>query len=269
MPMKSIKELMDLSGRTVLITGGAGHIGKAMGAAVAELGASVAVVDIDQVSCKATASLFAETHGVSCAGFPVDLAEEAAVRALPLQVAERLGGLDVLINCAAFVGTTNLEGWVVPFADQSVDTWRKAMEVNLTSVFALTQSATPLLKASGHGSIINVSSIYGVYAPDLRLYEGTGMGSPAAYAASKGGLLQFTRWCSTVLAPDIRVNAITPGGVFRNQDEAFVDRYEQKTPLQRMASEEDFKGAACFLASDLSAYVTGQNLIVDGGFGAW
>lgn len=267
--MRSVKELMDLSGRTVLITGGAGHIGRTMGAAVAELGASVAVVDMDQASCEAAAAVLAETYGVDCDGFAVDLVEESAVRALPVQVAERLGGVDVLINCAAFVGTTNLEGWVVPFAEQSVDTWRKAMEVNLTSVFALTQSATILLKASGHGSIINVSSIYGVYAPDLRLYEGTGMGSPAAYAASKGGLIQFTRWCSTVLAPGIRVNAITPGGVFRNQDERFVDRYVQKTPLQRMATEEDFKGAVCYLASDLSAYVTGQNLCVDGGWGVW
>jgi NAD(P)-dependent dehydrogenase (short-subunit alcohol dehydrogenase family) len=95
------------------------------------------------------------------------------------------------------------------------------------------------------------------------------MNNPAAYAASKGGLIQFTRWCSTVLAPDIRVNAVTPGGVFRNQDENFVERYIEKTPLKRMASEEDLKGAVCFLASDLSTYVTGQNLIVDGGFGVW
>jgi len=267
--MRSVKELMNLAGRTVAITGGAGHIGRAMGDAVAELGASVAVIDLNPEACEETATRLAEKHGVKSAGFPVDLAEETAVRELPGQVAERLGGLDVLVNCAAFVGTSGLEGWVVPFEEQSVDTWRKAMEVNLTSVFTLTQAATPLLKASGYGSIINVSSIYGVYGPDLRLYEGTGMGSPAAYAASKGGLIQFTRWCSTVLAPDVRVNAITPGGVARNQDERFVERYEGKTPLQRMATEEDFKGAVCYLASDLSAYVTGQNIILDGGWGVW
>lgn len=267
--MRSVKELMSLAGRTVAITGGAGHIGRAMADAVAELGASVAVIDLNPEACEDTATGLSEKHGVKSVGFPVDLAEETAVRELPVQVAECLGGLDVLINCAAFVGTSGLEGWVVPFEEQSVDTWRKAMEVNLTSVFTLTQAVAPLLKESGHGSIINVSSIYGIYGPDLRLYEGTGMGSPAAYAASKGGLLQFTRWCSTVLAPDIRVNAITPGGVSRNQDEQFVKRYEGKTPLQRMATEEDFKGAVCYLASDLSAYVTGQNIIVDGGFGVW
>ena len=95
------------------------------------------------------------------------------------------------------------------------------------------------------------------------------MNNPAAYAASKGGLLQFTRWCATVLAPEIRVNAITPGGVFRNQDGSFVERYIEKTPLKRMAREEDFKGVVSFLASDLSAYVTGQNIAVDGGWGVW
>ena len=267
--MRSIKELMNLAGRTVAITGGAGHIGQAMADAVSELGASVAVIDLSPEACADVATGLAEKHGIKSVGFPVDLAEEMAVRELPTQITECLGGLDVLINCAAFVGTSGLEGWVVPFEEQSVDTWRKAMEVNLTSVFTLTQAATPFLKKSGHGSIINVSSIYGVYGPDLRLYEGTGMGSPAAYAASKGGLIQFTRWCSTVLAPDIRVNAITPGGVARNQDECFVERYEGKTPMKRMATEEDFKGAVCYLASDLSAYVTGQNLIVDGGFGVW
>ncbi len=267
--MRSINQLMALNGRVVLITGGAGHIGRAMADAVAELGASVAIVDIDETSCMETSAGLSRKYDVPSAGFAVDMAEENDVCALPSAVVGQLGGLDVLVNCAAFVGTTNLEGWAVPFEDQTADTWRKAMEVNLTSVFNLSKAAAPLLKTSGHGSIINISSIYGVYAPDLRLYDDLSMGNPAAYAASKGGLIQLTRWCSTVLAPDIRVNTITPGGVFRDQDERFVDRYVKRTPLQRMATEEDFKGAVCYLASDLSAYVTGQNLIIDGGWGVW
>ena len=105
--------------------------------------------------------------------------------------------------------------------------------------------------------------------PDLRIYEGTGMGNAAAYAASKGGLLQLTRWLATTLAPRVRVNAITPGGVWRQQPEAFRKRYIDRTPLGRMATEEDFKGAVAYLASDLSRYVTGQNLVVDGGWTAW
>jgi len=267
--MRRINDLMNLRGRTVLITGGAGHIGRVMADAVAELGASIAVADLNKEKCCSTVERLAAQYGTDAAAFEVDLSDEMSVARLPDQVSVRFGGLDVLINCAAFVGTSELEGWAVPFEEQSADTWRKAMEVNLTSVFTLTQSATPQLKKNRRGCIINVASIYGVYGPDLRLYEDTEMGNPAAYAASKGGLIQFTRWCSTVLAPDIRVNAITPGGVFRGQDERFVNRYIEKTPLKRMASEEDFKGAVCFLASDLSSYVTGQNIMVDGGWGVW
>src|SRR5437870_1912890 len=114
-----------------------------------------------------------------------------------------------------------------------------------------------------------IGSIYGVVGPDLALYEGTPLGNPAAYAASKGGLLQFTRWLATSLAPRVRVNMLSPGGVERGQAEQFRTRYVAKTPLARMATEEDFKGAVAYLASDLSAYVTGQNLIVDGGWTTW
>jgi NAD(P)-dependent dehydrogenase (short-subunit alcohol dehydrogenase family) len=267
--MRTVNKLMDLSGRVALITGGAGHLGRAMADALAELGALIAIVDRTEEGCLSTVEWLAQRHPAPALPFVVDLEDELAVIALPSQVAEALGGLDILVNCAAFVGTSGLEGWGVPFENQSVDTWRRAMEVNLTAVFALTQSAAPLLKSKGHGSIINISSIYGVHGPDLSLYQGTEMNNPAAYAASKGGLLQFTRWCSTVLAPEIRVNAIIPGGVFRGQDEKFVERYVEKTPLKRMAKEEDFKGAVSFLASDLSAYVTGQNIVVDGGWGVW
>lgn len=260
---------MDLKDRCVAITGGAGNIGEALAEAVAELGASVAIIDLEEARCQSVATRLASQFQNPVAGLSADLADDDVVRALPEKIVEELGGLDVLVNCAAFVGASGLPGWVVPFEEQSLETWRRACDVNLTAVFSLTQSAVPFLCKSGRGSIINVSSIYGVYGPDLRLYDGTGMGSPAAYAASKGGVIQFTRWCATVLAPDIRVNAISPGGVFRNQDQKFVERYEQRTPLGRMATEEDFKGAVCYLASDLSAYVTGQNLCIDGGWGVW
>ena len=267
--MRSLKDLMCMDGRVVGITGGAGCIGRVMAGAVAELGAAVAVIDINRDGCVEVASGIAKEYGVRTDGFAVDLSDDSAVRELPGTIAAELGCLDVLINCAAFVGTSELDGWSVPFNEQSVATWRKALDVNLTAVFNLTQASVPYLKASEHGSIINVSSIYGLYGPDSHLYEGTAMGNPAAYAASKGGLMQFTRWCATMLAPEIRVNAITPGGVFRGQDPIFVKRYKDRTPLQRMATEEDFKGAVCYLASDLSSYVTGQNLSVDGGWGVW
>ena len=265
--MKSLKELMNLQGRVALVTGGAGHIGTAIGEALAELGAAIAVLDM--AGCEAVAERLHETYSVNTLPVQVDLNEEPAVRAAPGTVVERLGRLDILVNCAGFGRAAKLEGWVTPFEQQSADTWRKALEINLTASFVLTQACTPALRASGHGSVVNISSIYGMVGPDMRLYEGSDRGNPAAYAASKGGLLQMTRWLATVLAPDIRVNAITPGGVWRNQPQDFLDRYNARTPLGRMATEEDLKGAAAYLASDLSAYVTGHNLVVDGGWTVW
>ncbi|MEQ9125986.1 MAG: SDR family oxidoreductase, partial [Alphaproteobacteria bacterium] len=198
----------------------------------------------------------------------VDRADEEALRRLNAAL-EAAGGFAFLVNPAAFVGSSNLAGWAVPFERQAVETWRMALEVNLTAPFVLAQALAPSLARSKRGSIVNIGSIYGLVGPDMRLYEGTGMGNPAAYAASKGGLLLFTRWLATTLEPDVRVNAISPGGVARGQDSEFRDRYLTRTPLGRMAIEEDFKGAIAYLASDLSAYVTGQVLTVDGGWTAW
>lgn len=267
--MKTLKTLMNLQGRVALITGGAGHIGSAMGAALAELGAGIAVLDLNAEAAAQTAADLTAQFGVPALPLGVDLGDDDAVRAVPAAVVAGLGRLDILINNAALVGTSALKGWGVPFDEQSVDTWRLAMDVNVTAPFVLTQACHRALAAAGHGSVINIGSIYGIVAPDMSLYAGTTLGNPAAYAASKGGLLQFTRWLTTVLAPDVRVNAITIGGVSRGQAAAFQERYISRTPRGRMATEEDLKGAVAYLASDLSAYVTGHNLVVDGGWTAW
>jgi NAD(P)-dependent dehydrogenase (short-subunit alcohol dehydrogenase family) len=177
------------------------------------------------------------------------------------------GGLNILINNAALVGTSDLSGWNAPFAEQSIETWRRALEVNLTAAFELSQGLLPLLKESQGGNVVNIASIYGIHAPVWQLYEGTDMGNPAAYGVSKAGLIQLTRWLATSIAPEVRVNAIAPGGIFRNQEEEFVKRYEMMTPLGRMASEDDFRGAIAYLTSDASRYVTGQVLQIDGGWG--
>jgi len=210
-----------------------------------------------------------ETYGVETLALQADLSQDAEVVRIPAQIEERFQRLDVLINCAAFVGTDKLTGWNVCFAEQSIETWRACVDVNLNACFLLTQKCAQLLEASGRGSVINLLSIYGLVGPDWRLYEGTAMGNAGAYAASKGGLAQLTRWLSTTLAPRIRVNSITPGGVWRGQDQVFHEKYISRVPLGRMAMEEDFKGAAAYLASDLSSYVTGQNIVVDGGWTAW
>ena len=188
---------------------------------------------------------------------------------LILRINSSQEALNIVVNNAAFVGSSKLVGWNVSFEEQSLETWRRAMEVNLTAVFDLCKGLSPSLRSSSGACIINVGSIYGLYGPDWDLYSSTNMSNPAAYAASKGGLVQLSRWLATTLAPDVRVNVISPGGIFRNQDPKFVERYISKTPLQRMAVENDFKGAIAFLASDLSNFVTGQIIEVDGGWGVW
>lgn len=259
-----IREMMSLQGRVALITGGAGHIGRSMGLALNDLGARVILLDRDESVHRVAASLN------NAVGVIADLSNEHAMRAAVGTAIDGCGGrLDILINNAAFVGTSDLTGWAEPFEKQTTDTWRAALEVNLTAAFALCQQVTPALRASGHGTILNIASIYGALGPDWSFYEGTSMANPAAYAASKGGMIQMTRWLSTTLAPGIRVNAICPGGVARGQPESFVERYEARTPLGRMANEDDIAGAAAFMVSDAARYVTGQILMVDGGFSAW
>jgi len=267
--MRTIKQLMDLRNRVALITGGAGHIGHVIGGGLAELGASIAVLDIDQTTAAASCAEIARNYNVETLALAVDLTDIAAVKSVPLTVIEKFGKLDIVIHSAAYGGDTKFPGWAVPFAEQTTEAWDRALRVNLTSAFALAQAARESLIESGHGSIVLISSIYGLVGPDMSLYDGTTMTNPAGYGASKAGLLQLTRYLATVLAPQIRVNAISPGGVWRQQVEMFHDRYRARTPLGRMATEEDLKGAVAYLSSDLSSYVTGHNLVVDGGWTAW
>lgn len=251
--MRTVRQLLDLTGRRALVTGGAGHIGRAVCDALRECGATVTALDRDAKSCD-----------LAC-----DLSKEASTRAAVRKAAARMGGLDILVHCAAFVGDAKSSGWAVPFRKQTVAAWDKALRVNLTSAFTLVQEARPHLEKSGCGSVVLFSSIYGLVGPDFSLYKGTPMANPAGYGASKGGLIQLTRYLSTILAPKVRVNAISPGGVLRGQPASFRRRYQARTPLGRMAVEEDLKGAAAYLVSDASAYMTGQNLVVDGGWTAW
>ena len=145
--------------------------------------------------------------------------------------------------------------------------WKSSLEVNLICSFHLSQGLSQNLINSGKGSIINIASIYGVYRPVWSIYEGTKMGNSSAYASAKAGLIQLTKWLSSTLAPKVRVNCISPGGILRKQPKKFIFSYNKKTLLKRMAQEEDLMGIVAYLASDASSYVTGQNILVDGGWG--
>jgi NAD(P)-dependent dehydrogenase (short-subunit alcohol dehydrogenase family) len=267
--MTVLRELSDMTGRRALITGATGHLGVVFAECLAEMGADLILVDLPGSDFDSLSKKIANNWNVKVENYPCDLEVREERIKLINSVILSEKPLNVLINNAAFVGTSDLEGWNVPFKEQSLETWQRAFEVNLVAAFELSQGLLPILEDSPGANILNVASIYGLYGPDLGIYEGTSLGNPAAYSASKGGLIQFTRWLSTTIAPRVRVNAISPGGISRNQPQIFSEKYIAKVPLRRMATESDFFGAIAFLTSDLSEYVTGQVLQVDGGWGVW
>ena len=265
--MPSFLDKLRLDGRLIMLTGASGYLGQAFSPILAELGADLILVDHDSPKLRKLAEELKANYGVTVHKLPTNL-ENCKEREQLINDCRGLGNLDCLINNAAFVGSSNLTGWAVPFGEQSLDSWQSAIEVNLTAAFHLCQGLSPLLTSSKYGgSIINIGSIYAEYGPKWDLYSGTQMGNPAAYGTSKAALLQLTKWLASTLAPSVRVNAISPGGIERGQPEVFITRYTDNTLLNRMATEDDVCGALVFLISDMSLYVTGENIRVSGGWG--
>ena len=265
---KTLAQLHDLSGRWIAVTGGAGHVGQVAAQSFIELGAKVIIIDRHLEALEQVIDDLGTNNAV-----PVlcNLADQHAVAETASIIADICGGqLAGLVNNAAFVGTDNLEGWAVEFSQQSINTFEQCLTVNLTSPFQLCQACAPLLTAYGQShessSIINVSSIYAHIGPRMEMYEGTSMGNPAAYGASKAGLELSTKWLASNLAPHVRANNIVLGGIYRGQPESFLTQYNKHNLLGRMATEEDLKGAFALLASDASKYMTGQSITIDGGW---
>ena len=227
MSSRTIKNFLNLSGRVALITGAAGNLGKEMSNALAELGANLILVDHPDVDLNCLETELKELWSVKVQSYHCDLEVEKSRITLISKIRADHKKINILINNAAFIGSSKLSGWKGGLAEQSLDSWRSALEVNLTAPFHLSQQLEPLLNGSEGANIINVGSIYGIYAPDFSLYEGTEMGNPAAYGVSKAGLNHLTKWLSTSMAPNIRVNSISPGGISRNQPNEFVKNKSQ------------------------------------------
>jgi NAD(P)-dependent dehydrogenase (short-subunit alcohol dehydrogenase family) len=274
MPETSFRALFDLAGKTAVVTGASGIIGRRFAAGLAEFGAALALVDLDVDAAGALAAELARRHAVKAIGIGCDIADPEAVRRMADTVETRLGGAQILMNNAATKGG-DLDAFFAPVERFDLKTWRDVMAVNLDGMFLVAQALGGRMAERGGGSIIQTASIYGLMAPDQRIYEGSEyngrpINTPAVYTASKAGVIGLTRHLATYWAErGVRVNTLTPGGVSSGQNSEFSRRYAARIPLGRMAEADDMVGAAVFLASDASRYVTGQNIVVDGGLSAW
>ena len=272
---KTYTSRFDLGGKTAVVTGGAGILGRHFCAGLAEAGASVAVVDVNEDAATALASELAKHHGVRALGIRCDVSDPGSVQEMVARTVEELGAIHVLHNNAA-AKSDDLEAFFAPFEEYSLDQWNRIMAVNVNGMFLVAQAVGRQMVAQGiGGSIVQTSSIYGLMGPDQRIYEGSfylgrQINTPAVYSASKAAVLGLTRYLATYWAPQgIRVNSLVPGGTESGQNEEFMRRYSARVPMGRMARAHEIVGALLYLASDASSYVTGQSLVVDGGLEAW
>ena len=267
--------LFDLRGKVAVVTGGAGILGEHFCAGLAESGANVAVVDLQAEKAQESAEMLASRYGVKAFGFGCDVSDLISVQKMVTEVVAEFGQINILHNNAAGK-SDDLDAFFAPFEEYSLDQWRKIMAVNLDGMFLVAQAIGKQMVAQGKGgSIIQTASIYGVMSPDHRIYEGSfylgrQINTPAVYTASKAAVVGLTKHLATYWAErGIRVNTLTPGGTESGQNEEFKRRYAARIPLGRMAKALEMVGALLYLASDASSYVTGQNIIVDGGLDCW
>ena len=274
----TIQDKFDLSGRAAVVTGGAGLLGKEFCRTLAEAGASVVVADLDGNAAGMVAGSLVDS-GYRAVSFPLDVTRIESARELATATVSEFGSLDILVNSAAldpkFDPDAAAKG-IAPgaFEDYPLEAWNAALGVNLTGMFLVTQACVhPMIERGKKGSIINICSTYGLNGPDQRIYIRDGVRvayKPVYYTTTKAGVLGFTKYLAAYYAETgIRVNALTPGGVFNDHEEYFVRNYAAKTIMGRMAEKDEMNGALLFLASDASSYMTGNNLVVDGGWTAW
>ena len=274
----TIMDKFKLTEKVAVVTGGGGLLGREFCRTLAEAGASIVVADLNaEAAGKMAEELTTDGYRVRMA--QTDITNPDSVHALVDTTLKAFGRLDILVNCAALdpkFDSDALAQGLAPgrFEDYPLDQWNAALNVNLTGMFLVTQACVkPMLEQGKRGSIINICSTYGLNGPDQRIYirEGKRLAfKPVYYSVTKSGVLGFTRYLAAYyMDTEIRVNALTPGGVYNNHDETFVTNYSAKTILGRMAHKDEMNGAVLFLASDASAYMTGSNVVVDGGWTAW
>ncbi len=275
--MITIMDKFNLGGRAAVVTGGIGLLGKQFCRTLAEAGAGVVVADLNTAAAEAYAAEL-RSNGYQSIGVGVDVTQPDSVQAMVESCVGEYGRLDVLVCSAAMdpkfdadnIGQQNNNA----FENYPLTAWNQALEVNLTGVFLCCQvAARQMVSQGGDGSIINICSTYGLVPPDQRIYEKPGKPKsfkPVFYTATKAGVLGLTKYIASYYAGTrIRANCLTPGGVYNNHDETFERNYSYRTIMNRMANLDEMNGALLYLASDASSYMTGGNLVVDGGWTAW
>lgn len=266
-------DIFSLKGKVAVVTGALGLLGKNHCQALSEAGANVVVCDIDENKCKE----FASTLEEKSIGISTDITKKESVTHLKEELYKVFGKVDVLVNNAAIN-----EKFEDPlhaleqskFENYPLGMWKKSLDVNVTGMFLCSQAIGTVMAEQGRGSIINIASTYGIIAPDQSIYKNKNgeqvFYKTAAYPVTKGAVIMFTKFLAAYWGEKgVRVNTLSPGGVENNQDDSFIKNYSAKTPLGRMAQPNDYKGALIFLSSDASNYMTGANLVVDGGWTAW
>ncbi len=264
----NVKNIFDLTDKTVILTGAAGYLGGNYADGLSQSGANVVLADINYQGCKKLEHKIREKYDVDPLSVKLDLTQSKSINNLVSKITKKYSDIDVLINNAAYQGTPKIR--TAGFENLTLETWNQAISVNLTGIFLLSQQIGKIMKNQKFGNIINISSIYGIVGADQRIYGKSGLNSAVFYAATKGAVLNLTRYLASFWnRTGIRVNTFSPGGVENKQDKNFVKNYSKKTMIGRMARNDEYVGALIFLASDASSYMTGSNLIIDGGWTAW
>lgn len=256
-----IKELFSLKNKVILVSGGAGNYGKCIVEGLAEADGTVIIASRNIDNAEQVAQDF-RNQGLNVQALQVDQGDHESVLNLKKMILQKFGKLDVFINNAVSRPMKSYDADITDFAE--------SMRVNATGSMDITREMAQLIVANGGGSIVNIGSMMGMFGPDLSNYEGTDMGTPPPdYFFHNAGLLNLTRYMAKVLSgKNVRVNCISPGGLFNNQPAAFLNNYCKKVPLKRMANQDDIKGISVLLSSEAGAYINGENILMDGGLNA-